>query len=169
MDWLYLHRTKVNCYDKSIECVEDNGEPRVLQGKKKATSIRMVKTMQAKHSHGKWCKLFVVHISSDKDKEVEDANVLSKYLVFQQFKDVFPEDISEFPPHKEVDFSSELVPRVAPTSKAPYRMNILELVELKLQIKEMLDKGYIRPSVSPWGAPVLFVKKKDDTLRLYID
>jgi len=56
-----------------------------------------------------------------------------------------------------------------PTSKAPYRMSTPELIELKLQLKEILDKGCIRPSVSPWGAPILFVKKKDDTLRLCID
>eukprot|EP00253_Pinus_taeda_P027318 PITA_27318 len=62
-----------------------------------------------------------------------------------------------------------MVPGVAPTSKTPYRMTTLELVELKLQLKEMLDKGYIRSSVSPWGAPVMFVKKKDGTLRLCID
>ena len=57
----------------------------------------------------------------------------------------------------------------APTSKAPYRMNTHELVDLILQLKEMLDKGCIRPSLSPWGAPVLFVKKKDGNLRLFID
>ena len=68
--WLYLHRTKVECYDKVIECLDDNGEPRVLQGKKKATSVRMVTTMQAKRSRKKGCKLFAVHISSDKGKEV---------------------------------------------------------------------------------------------------
>jgi len=79
MHWLYLHRTKVYCYEKSIECVDDNGEPRVLQGKKKATSVRMVTAMQAKHSRRKGCKLFVVHISSDKGKEVEDPDVLSRY------------------------------------------------------------------------------------------
>src|ERR1700722_10640859 len=62
-----------------------------------------------------------------------------------------------------------MVPGVAPTSKTSYRMSTLELVELKLQLKEMMDKGYIRPSVSPWGARVLFVKKKDGTLRLCID
>jgi len=72
------------------------------------------------------------------------------------------------PPHIEVDFSIELVPGVEPASKAPYKMSTLEFVELKLQLKEMLDKGYIRLSVSPWGAPVLFVKKKDGTLRLCI-
>ena len=59
------------------------------------------------------------------------------------------------------DFSIELVQGVAPSSKAPYRMNILELIELKSQLKELIDKKYIRPSVSPWGAPVIFVKKKD--------
>lgn len=70
MDQLYIHRTKVDYYDKAIECLDDNGEPRVLQGKKKGTSVRMVIAMQAKHSGGKWCTLFVVHISSDKGKEV---------------------------------------------------------------------------------------------------
>jgi len=76
---LYLHRTKVDCYDKSIECVHDNGEPRVLQGKNKATLVRMVTTMQAKRSHRKGCNLYAVHISSDKDKGVEDIDVLSRY------------------------------------------------------------------------------------------
>jgi len=85
MHWLYLHRTKVDCYDKAIECLDDNGEPRVLQGKKKATSVRMVTTMQAQCSHKKGCVLFVVHISSDKGKEVEDADVLSRYPVLQRF------------------------------------------------------------------------------------
>ena len=83
MDWLYLHRTKVDCYDKSIECVDDNEEPRVFQGKKKVALVRMVETMQEKCSHGKGCNLFAVHISSDKDKDVEDANVLRRYPILQ--------------------------------------------------------------------------------------
>ena len=68
-----------------------------------------------------------------------------------------------------MDFTTELVPREVPNSKTPYRMNILELNELKLQLQELIDKHYVRPSVSPWGAQVLFVKKKDVTLRLCID
>ena len=68
MDWLYLHRTKVNCYDKAIECVDENGEPRALQGKNKSTSTRMVTAVQEKCSQKKWCVLFAVHISSDKGK-----------------------------------------------------------------------------------------------------
>ena len=82
---------------------------------------------------------------------------------------MFPSDIPEFSPHWEVDFSIELMPRVAPSSRALYRMGTLELVELKLHIKEILDKGYIRQSVSSWGELVLFVKKKDETLILCID
>ena len=68
-----------------------------------------------------------------------------------------------------MDFTIELVPGVLPSSKAPYRMNILELNELKSQLKELIDKKYIRPSVSPWGALVIFVKNKDGTMRLCID
>lgn len=72
------------------------------------------------------------------------------------------------PPHREVDFSIELMPGATLTSKEPYRMSTSEFVELKLQLKEMLHNGYIRPIVSPWGAPVLFVNKKENTLRLCI-
>jgi len=93
--------------------------------------------------------MFEVQISNDKHKEVEDADVLRRYPVLQQFQDVFPEDITKLPPHREVDFSIELVPGETPTSKAPYRMSTLGLVELNFQLKKVLDKGYIRSSVSP--------------------
>jgi hypothetical protein len=73
------------------------------------------------------------------------------------------------PPKRDIDFSVNLIPGAAPVSKAPYRMSTPELKELQLQLEELLKKGYICPSVSPWGAPVLFVKKKDGTLRLCID
>ncbi|KAL0546312.1 hypothetical protein IC582_016219 [Cucumis melo] len=73
------------------------------------------------------------------------------------------------PPDREIEFTIELLPGTAPISQAPYRMAPSELKELKMQLQELVDKGYIRPSVSSWGAPVLFVKKKDGTLRLCID
>ena len=94
---------------------------------------------------------------------MEDIPVLRDYV------DVFPEEISGLPPKKELDFTIELVLGAVPSSKAPYRMNILELNELKSQLKELIDKKYIRPSVSPWGAPIIFVKKKDGTMQLCID
>ena len=79
----------------------------------------------------------------------------------KEFSDVFPDDIPEFPPQREIEFSIELVPGTGPISIAPYRMSPLELAELKKQLDELLGKKFIRPSASPWGAPVLLVKKKD--------
>ena len=82
---------------------------------------------------------------------------------------MFPEDLPGLPPDREIEFVIDLVPGTAPILKAPHRMAPTELKELKVQLQELLDKGFIRPSFSPWGAPVLFVKKKDGTMRLCID
>lgn len=81
MDWLFIHRTKVDFYDKVIEFLNDDGERRMLQGKKNPTSVRMVTIMQAKHNCRKGCVLFAVHVSSDKGKDVEDDEVLKRYHV----------------------------------------------------------------------------------------
>ena len=89
--------------------------------------------------------------------------------IVREFPDVFPEELPGIPLEREVDLSIEIVPGTAPVSRAPYRMAPAELKELKVQLQELLDKGFVRPSVSPWGAPVLFVKKKDGTLRMCID
>ena len=89
--------------------------------------------------------------------------------VIREFPDVFPEELPGVPPEREADLSIEVVQGTTPISRAPYRMAPTELKELKTQLQELLDKGFIRPSVSPWSAPVLFVKKKDGTLRMCID
>ena len=82
---------------------------------------------------------------------------------------MFPKDVPSLPPHREIKFSIDLVPRAGPVSMTPYRMAPAELEELKKQIEELLEKQFIRSSVSPWGAPVLLVKKKDDSSRLCVD
>ena len=82
---------------------------------------------------------------------------------------MFPEELPRLPPHREIEFAINVVPGATPTSITPYRMAPLELEQLKWQLQELLEKGFIRPSVSLWGAPVLFVKKKDGTLQLCID
>ena len=90
--------------------------------------------------------------------------------ILREYSDVFLDEILGLPPKQELEFTIELVPgAVAPNSKSPYWMNILELNELKSQLKELIDKNYITPSVSPYGVIVIFVKKKDGTLRLCID
>ncbi|NDK30177.1 reverse transcriptase family protein, partial [Nesterenkonia haasae] len=80
-----------------------------------------------------------------------------------------PEELPGLPPEREIEFCIDLEPGTKPISKAPYRMAPIELQELKTQLQELLDIGFIRPSTSPWGAPVLFVKKKDGSMRLCID
>jgi hypothetical protein len=88
----------------------------------------------------------------------------------EEFPDVMPEDLPEnLPPRRRVDHAIEVMPRVAPPTKAPYRMSHEELKELKVQLEELLTKGYIKPSKSPYGAHVLFVHKKDGTLRMCVD
>jgi hypothetical protein len=86
-----------------------------------------------------------------------------------EFSDVFLEDLPGMPPERKVEFAIELLPSTAPISKRAYRVSGPELVELKKQIDELSEKGYIRPSTSPWAAPVLFVEKKDGTRRMCID
>ena len=94
---------------------------------------------------------------------------LNNILVIREYPDVFPKDIPEFPPEREIKFTIELMSRTRPISIALYRMSPLELAELKKQIEELLEKKFIWPSTSPWGAPVLLVKQKDGGIRLYVD
>jgi hypothetical protein len=82
---------------------------------------------------------------------------------------VFPEELPGMPPDREVEFVIELAPGAAPISKRPYRLAPEELAEMKKQLQELEEKGFIKPSKSPWGCPAMFVKKKDHSLRLVVD
>ena len=101
--------------------------------------------------------------------EDEERPDLDLPRVVCEYVDVFPDELPGLPPHRVVDFGIELHPGTLPISMTPYRMAPIELQELRVQLQELLDKGFIRPSTSPWGAPVLFAKKKDKTLRLCND
>jgi hypothetical protein len=105
----------------------------------------------------------VLNSTERNELNVEDHSVL------WEFKDVFLEEVHGLNPKRDLDFLIDLVLGAISTSKVSYRMSTPELVEMKLQLKELLDEGYIKPSISLWGAPALFVNKKDGTLRLCID
>ncbi|WMV09825.1 hypothetical protein MTR67_003210 [Solanum verrucosum] len=96
-----------------------------------------------------------------RDVEIEAPSIESIPVV-SEFSEVFPNDLSSMPPDRYIDFCTDLEPGTRPISILPYRMAPAELRELKAEIQEHLDKGFIHPSASPWGAPVWFVKKKDD-------
>jgi hypothetical protein len=89
--------------------------------------------------------------------------------VVKEFADVFPEEFPGMPPERELEFTIVLKPGTEPITRTPYRMSTPELQELKMQLKELLDLGLIRPSVSLWGAPAIFIRKKDGSWRLCID
>ena len=101
--------------------------------------------------------------------EDEGRRDLSLPRVVCEYEDAFLNELSRLPPHRDVDFVIELHHGTSPISMTPHRMAPIELQELKVQLQELLDKGFIRPSTSPWGATVLFIKKKDKTLQLCID
>ncbi|GKF14181.1 hypothetical protein Tco_0055643, partial [Tanacetum coccineum] len=89
--------------------------------------------------------------------------------IIRDFPEVFPEELPGLPPPRQVEFRIDLVPRAAPVALAPYKLAPSEMKELSVQLQELLEKGFIRPSSSPWGTPVLFVKKKDGSFKMCID
>ena len=101
--------------------------------------------------------------------EDKDRPDLGLPRIVCDYVDVFPDELPRLPPQRVVDFDIEIRPGISPISMTPHRMASVELQELRVQLQELLDKRFIRPSTSPWGAPVLFAKTKDKTLRLCID
>jgi hypothetical protein len=113
--------------------------------------------MQLKKSIIKGCQVYAIQVTNLLEKE--DNPKLEYFFVLREFRDMFVDERPKLPPIREIDFSIYLLPGSASVSKAPYQMSLPELTELKIQLQELLDNEYIRPSVSPWGALVLFVKK----------
>nr|GFB72406.1 putative reverse transcriptase domain, aspartic peptidase domain protein [Tanacetum cinerariifolium] len=115
-----------------------------------------------------WIERCQGFLASVMDTSLESPNI-ENLSVVREFADVFPDELPGLPSAREIEFSIDLIHGTKPILKAPYRMAPFELKELKEQLQKMLENGFIRPSVSPWGAPVLFVKKKDGSMPLCID
>ncbi|GJX68100.1 putative reverse transcriptase domain-containing protein, partial [Tanacetum coccineum] len=117
----------------------------------------------------KGCQVFLAHVTMKKAEDKSKDNRLEDVPIVRDFPEVFPEDLSGLPPTRQVEFQIDLVLGVALVARAPYRLAPYEMKELSEQLKELSNKGFIRPSSSPWGAPVLFVKMKDGSFRMCID
>jgi hypothetical protein len=165
MDWLDQHHAILDCRNKAFTCLDEEGNQRTVQGIPRVVVVREISTMQVKKCYRKGCQLFAAHVEEASKDEVSK---IEYHAVLKDFEDVFQE-VARLPLNKDIDFSVNLMLGATRVSKDPYRMSTPELKELQLQLEELLKRGYIRPSVSPWGTPVLFVKKKDGTLRLCID
>ena len=166
MDWLSAHQAFLDCKGRRVLTKPCNCEMGVIfQGSWNDPSSCIVSVSEATEWFGEGCKVFSATLEEPESKPKE----LSMIPVVAEFPDVFPGELPGLPPKRAVEFVIDLAPGVSPISKAPYRMAPAELKELKSQLEELLQAGFIRPSTSPWGAPVLFVKKKDGSLRLCID
>ncbi|KAJ0537730.1 putative nucleotidyltransferase, Ribonuclease H [Helianthus annuus] len=165
MDWLSMHRATIDCHSKRVIFGDILNPECIYQGSQPRKSIKIISALKAQKliSHGCVGLLAAIKDTSVDTPRVEDIPIV------RDFSDVFPEELPGIPPEREVEFTIDLIPGAEPISKAPYRMAPLELKELKEQLQELLELGFIRPSVSPWGTPVLFVKKKDGSMRLCID
>ncbi|KAI3717316.1 hypothetical protein L1987_68865 [Smallanthus sonchifolius] len=164
MDWLARNKANILCGPKAILLDSPSGESIYIEGEKKG-NVRMCSYVKATKFMARGCKAFMacVAVVNEKVKDIRDVPVVN------QFEDVFPDELPGVPPEREVEFGIDLIPGAKPVAKAPYRLAPPEMKELMEQLQELLDKGFIRPSVSPWGAPVLFVKKKDGSMRMCMD
>jgi hypothetical protein len=148
MNWLTKYQASLICDKRTTKLVSSSGEEvlveLVLSGPRKGS-----------------CHQVTTHI-----EEIEPSEAIN---VVSEFLDAFPENLPGMLPKRKFEFAIDLKPGTAPISKRAYRVSGPELVELKKQIDELLEKGYIRPSTSPWAALVLFMEKKDGTKRMCID
>jgi hypothetical protein len=148
MDWLSEYKVFINCAKKSIKMTTP-------EGKEMEFIAELVVTAKVVANCAKVNQL--------------DASQGSEVPVIKEFPDVFPEELSGMLPDRDIEFVIELKPDTSPIYKTPYRMATPELAKLKEHVKELLEKGFIHPSSSPWGAPMIFVPKKDGTQRLCVD
>jgi hypothetical protein len=142
MDWLSLHDGHIGCAAKVVNLTNHEGAHVTC------------------HTQGSGSDPMVFNLEA---KTIEEVPVVDEY------PDVFPEDLPGMPPDRDIEFIIDLIPGTAPIAKRPYRMAPAELAELKEQLRELQQKGFIKPSSSPWGSPVLFVKKKDGSMRMCVD
>ncbi|KAK5845366.1 hypothetical protein PVK06_001539 [Gossypium arboreum] len=165
LDWLIVHDAVVNCKSKTMDLRCANNEMIRVESTDLKGLPAVISSMLAQKYARKGCEAYLAYVLDDKELEIKPESV----LVVCGYPDVFPEELPGLPPVREIEFGIELVPGTTPISIAPYHMAPTELKELKAQLQELTDRGFARPSFSPWGAPVLFVKKKEGTMRLCID
>ncbi|GJS50543.1 putative reverse transcriptase domain-containing protein [Tanacetum coccineum] len=172
MDWLTKYQAIIDCAKKIVR-IPFGSEILIFHGdgsrNKCGTRLNIISCTKAQKYVLQGCHVFLAHITVKETGDKSKKKQLEEVPIVKNFPEVFPEDLPGLPPTRQVEFHIDLVPGAAPVARAPYRLAPSEMKELADQLQELSDKGFIRPSSSPWGAPVLFVKKKDGSLRMCID
>ncbi|GJW98847.1 putative reverse transcriptase domain-containing protein [Tanacetum coccineum] len=164
MDWLSKYHARIICDEKVVHIPID-GETLIIRGDQSKTRLSLISCIKTERYISRGYQVFIAQVMEKKsdEKRLEDIPVVREFL------EVFPEDLPGLPLVRQVEFQIDLIPGAAPVARAPYRLAPSEMQELSNQLQELADRGFIRPSTSPWGAPVLFVKKKDGSFRMCID
>ncbi|GJR54361.1 putative reverse transcriptase domain-containing protein [Tanacetum coccineum] len=172
MDWLRRCHVVIVCDEKLVQIPYGN-ETLTFCGNESSNGresrLTVISCSKAQEYMAKGCQVFLAQISAKKEEDKSEGKQIKDVPIVRDFPEVFPEDLPGLPPARPVEFQIDLIPGAAPVARAPYRLAPSEMKELSEQLQELSDKGFIRPSSSPWGAPVLFVKKKDGSFRMCID
>nr|GEV25618.1 putative reverse transcriptase domain-containing protein [Tanacetum cinerariifolium] len=172
MDWLAKYHAVIVC-DGKIVCIPFGNEILIVCGdgsnNEHKSRLNVISCTKPQKYLLKGCHVFLAHVNAKKAEDKSEEKRLEDVPIVRDFLEVFPEDLSGIPPTRQVEFQINLISSAAPVARAPYRLASSEMKELSDQLKELSDKGFIRPSSSPWGAPVLFVKKKDGSFRMCIN
>ncbi|GJX11741.1 putative reverse transcriptase domain-containing protein [Tanacetum coccineum] len=172
MDWLVKYQAIIVCAEMIIRISWGN-ETLIVHGNGSnqghEAHLHIISYTKTQEYTLKGCPVFLANINTKETEDKSEKKRLEDVPIVWDFPDVFPEDLSGLPPTRQVEFQIDLIPGATLVPRAPYQLAPSEMKELSKQLKELSEKGFIRPSSSPWGAPVLFVKKKDGTFRMCID
>ncbi|GJY12333.1 putative reverse transcriptase domain-containing protein [Tanacetum coccineum] len=172
MDWLRRCHAVIVCDEKLVQIPYGN-ETLTFHGNESSNGresrLTVISYSKAQEYMAKGCQVFLAQISAKKEEDKSEGKQLKDVPIVRDFPEVFPEDLPGLPPARPVEFQIDLIRGAAPVARAPYLLAPSEINELSKQLQELSDKGFIRPSSSPWGAPILFVKKKDGSFRMCID
>ncbi|GJR10422.1 putative reverse transcriptase domain-containing protein [Tanacetum coccineum] len=168
MDWLRRCHAVIVCDEKLVQVPYGN-ETLTFCGNESSNGresrLTVISCSKAQEYMAKGCQVFLAQISAKKKEDKSEGKQIKDVPIVRDF----PEDLPGLPPARPVEFQIDLIPGAAPVARAQYQLAPSEMKELSEQLQDLFDKGFIRPSSSPWGAPVLFVKKKDGSFRMCID
>ncbi|GJZ27448.1 putative reverse transcriptase domain-containing protein [Tanacetum coccineum] len=172
MDWLRRYHDVIVCNEKLVQVPYGNETLTFCRNGSsngRESRLTVISCSKAQEYMAKGCQVFLAQIPAKKEQDKSKRKQIEDVPIVRDFPGVFPEDLPGLPPARPVEFQINLILGAAPVARAPYRLAPSEMKELSKQLQELSDKGFIRPSSSPWGAPVLFVKKKDGSFRMCID
>nr|GFA36664.1 putative reverse transcriptase domain-containing protein [Tanacetum cinerariifolium] len=170
MDWLKTYHAVIVCDEKIVRFpFEDETLIIRCDVRNNGNQLNLISCTKTRKYLLKGYPVFLANITTKMIKDKSEEKRLQDVPIVRHFSKMFPEDLPGLPPTRQVEFQIDLIPGAAPVARAPYRLAPSEMKELSDQLQELSDKGFIRPSSSPWGAPVLFVKKKDGSFRICID